>query len=658
MIPILYDKNERDFSTGGIGYLSEVIKATVTEERNGSYELSMQYPMTGMWYDKIGKGAVVKAKANETAAPQLFRIYKASRPLKGIVTYSAEHISYDLCGIPLLGFSIRNATAADAINRAFAEAALPCEFKATSDLSTLHSTAINKPCSVRALLGGQTGSILDVWGGEYEFDNFTVRLHGSRGEDRGVTVEYGKNLTDLKQEESIAECYTHLLPYVGYTDEDTGAEGCLFLSEKLLPLTGAENIGHERACIMDFSDRFGEEEKITEDALRRKAADYIASAKPGAPKVNLTVSFVQLWQTEDYKAIAPLERVRLCDTVTVRFPKLGIDAKAKVIKTVYDALKERYETITLGDAKSNFADTVNNAAAGVESVRRSVRTGRSKAAAEMKKAIERATSLITGNSGGYVVLHPAEMPQELLILDRPTLEEAVNVWRWNSGGFGHSSTGYSGSYTTAITQDGQIVADFITAGKLNGALIEAGTLEADTVRTAWNGISEYIELENGELNIYDAPSKAADERIMRLDKNGSWYYQSGNTVGWIGANYWVGNQNHKGLNFELEPQGKYMGWGVKDREEEEAYRTVLCYSRNNSIYSEEGLHLGDSLYCHNHTVDGANLKNILADGTEGWTGTINIVTSITRREDGGFDFTHSQIEVKSGIIVRAPRASA
>lgn len=155
MIPVLYEKNETTFTHNGIGFLVDTIKASVTEERNGSYELSLQYPITGRFYSEIANGTIVKAKANETSAPQLFRIYKSSKPLKGIVTYSAEHISYDLNGIPLLGFSIKNATPQMAITRAIEDAGLPSPFTAISDISTLNSTTISTPCSVRALLGGQ-----------------------------------------------------------------------------------------------------------------------------------------------------------------------------------------------------------------------------------------------------------------------------------------------------------------------------------------------------------------------------------------------------------------------------------------------------------------------------------------------------------------------
>uniref|UniRef100_UPI0040564E8E phage tail spike protein n=1 Tax=Alistipes sp. TaxID=1872444 RepID=UPI0040564E8E len=519
MIPILYAKNENTFTHNGIGFLKDATKCTVTEERNGSYECSLQYPITGQWYEQITEGCIIKAKANDTSEPQLFRIYKSSKPLKGIVTYSAEHISYDLNGIPTLGFSVKNVTPQTAITRAIQDAGLPSAFTAISDISTLNSTTILTPCSVRAILGGQAGSVLDVWGGEFEFDNFVVKLHKHRGSDRGVSIEYGKNLKDLKQEANIADCYTHLMPYARYSVDGEGDEKIevyVYLSEKVLPLNSAENIGHSKAYIMDFTDRFGEGEEITEEALRAKATAYAAAAELGVPKVNITVSFIQLWQTEEYKNIAPLERVMMCDTVAVRFSKLGVTASAKVIKTTYNTLEEKYDSVELGDAKSSFADTVNKQQAAIEEIKTSVQKGQAAATEQLKKAIANATSLITGHSGGYVVLNPAERPQEILILDAPTLEEAVNVWRWNSGGLGYSSTGYNGEYALAMTMDGAIVADFINAGILNGALLQADSVQASSISQEYKTA---VTNEIGEAtSSVEQAFIAADEHLLSVIK--------------------------------------------------------------------------------------------------------------------------------------------
>lgn len=491
MIPILYGKSETDFTHNGLGFLTDTIKATVTEERNGAYELSLKYPITGQRYSSIYEGAIIKAKPNDTSDPQLFRIYKSSKPIKGIVTFSAEHISYDLNGLPLTGFNCAGTTPQIAINKALEETPLEHSFSVWSNIATLNGTKIKAPCSVRGLLGGQEGSILDVWGGEYEFDNFTIKFHNHRGADNGVSIEYGKNLTDVKQEINIAECYTHILPYAVYTADDGSGGGedvYVYLPEVTLELPNAPDLGHKKALIYDFSGDFEDDEVPKVGKLRRLALRHITNNDLVTPKVNITVSFINLADTVEYKNIAPLERVRLCDTVAVRFSKLGITASAKIIKTVYNVLKEKYESVTVGDAKSSFADTVHKQSGDITRINTRIAENKSRATIELENAIARATAAITGQSGGYVVLNPSKNPQEILILDSQSggdIEQAVKVWRWNSAGLGFSSSGYDGTYSTAITMNGEIVADFIAAGTLNGTLLRAGSVEANAISSAF-----------------------------------------------------------------------------------------------------------------------------------------------------------------------------
>lgn len=519
MIPILYKKDDTNYTRNGAGFLTDVISCDVTEERNGAYEMTFEYPATGLHYSDISEGVVIKAKANETSDLQLFRIYAHSKPINGIVTFSAEHISYDANGIPLIALTAKSTTPQAVINKAIREGAFESSFTAWSDISTLNSIDIAEPCSLRAALGGQQGSVLDVWGGEYEFDNYTIKLHAHRGADRGVTIEYGKNLTDIQQERNITETYTHILPYAMYTERtDDGSGGMVdndiivTLSEKVLPLIIAENVGHQKAAIINLSEMFRENEDITEQTLRNKANSYIAAHEElGIPKVNIQASFVSLWQTEEYKDIAPLERVQLCDTVTVRFVKLGISAKAKVIKTVYDALNEKYKSVELGEARSSFADTMLEQEKAITELVTVVRKGFSNATEELKRAIAEATALITGNSGGYVVLHPAEHPQEILIMDTPDMTTAVRVWRWNSAGLGYSSTGYNGEFGLAMTMNGAIVADFITAGTLNGGLLRADSVEANAISAGFK--QQIADSISGAKETVEQEFALADEQL-------------------------------------------------------------------------------------------------------------------------------------------------
>ena len=188
------------------------------------------------------------------------------------------------------------------------------------------------------------------------------------------------------------------------------------------------------------------------------------------------MSFVALWQTEQYKDIAPLERVKLCDTVTVEYDKLGVSAKAKVISTEYDVLAERYNSIGIGDAKSTLTEQFLSQQQ--EMYRQQSQINEKPSKNFMQEAIENATNWINGVNGGYVVLNKNanDQPYEILIMNTPDIETATKVWRWNQGGLGYSKSGYQGPYTTAITQDGAIVADFITTGTMLANIIKGGTL--------------------------------------------------------------------------------------------------------------------------------------------------------------------------------------
>lgn len=487
MIPILYKADAVDFSTFGIGALSECTLCEVTEERNGAFECTLKYPVTGRLFAELKNERLIKAKPNDTSEEQLFRIYRITTPINGIVTIYAQHISYDLSNIAELMWSSAMISPSLAMSRLFTKTASTHNFKCSTDFSSAKPFSVSKPMSVRACLGGSEGSMLDRWGGEYEWDNFNVVLHSNRGKDNGVVIEYGKNLTDMEQDNDFTDVYTDLLPYAVFSDENT--EKVITLSEITLPII--DNPTRQKTLIKDFTEFFEDKASINENSLRNKAKNFIKANPLGVETPTLTVVFEPLWKQPEYSAI--LERVSLCDMVTIRHSALGITAKSKVIKTVYDALAEKYVSITLGSAKSNFVNTVGD----VKIELSEVKTKTEHFPLLINTAVKNATSLITGQNGGYVVINTNSVsgqPYELLILDAPTIESAVNVWRWNVGGLGFSKNGYNGPYETAITSDGQIVADFITSGSLTANIIKAGVISSFDNSSWW-------DLESGEVHL-------------------------------------------------------------------------------------------------------------------------------------------------------------
>lgn len=513
MIPILYDDGEKYFVTNGIGRLSDCLSCIVTEERNGIYECEFTYPITGERYLDIKEGQIIFCTHDDTKEPQAFIIYGRSAPISGVVTFYAHHISYKLRTTVVKPFTASSIT--DAMNKIPQNSIPQTEFTFWTDKSVVGSFEITEPRAVRGVLGGEEGSLLDTYGkGDYEWDMFTVKLYQSRGTDSGIEIRYGKNMTNLVNEVDNSETFNAIVPfYKG--DAEGGGEVLVTLPEGAIIYSGAtkryayltdENLVVIRdengepievpfvdiiAVPLDMSDSFLETPTVEE--LRAAAHSYLESSDGWVAKHNITVDFVQMWQTEEYKDYAPLQRARLCDTVSVYYPELGVEAeKKKVIKTVYNVLLDRYDQIELGDIQYSFADVLT------QTLLEEVPTK-----GMMDDAIKHATDMISGGLGGYVVLKPNAngVPEEILIMDSPDINTAVNVIRMNKNGIGFSRNGYSGTYRTAWTIDGNFVADFITSGTLNANLIKAGVLSSANGRLSINMETGVLTGESGNSEI-------------------------------------------------------------------------------------------------------------------------------------------------------------
>ena len=453
MIPILYNNiTEGTVPTHyGLGSLTDCLSCEVTEERNGAYELTLTYAASGIHAGDIQVNRFIKVKPNFTDDPQLFRIYKVGKTMNGRFSVSAQHVSYDLSGKLIKSGSAGSCLAACALLEDEAG-----DFTISTDKNLAATFTITEPSSVRSWFGGKEGSILDVYGpGEWKYNNYDISFLSARGQDRGVVIRYGKNLTELNQDLSMENLVTSVLPY--YIDQDGNKTIGTAVPTGLV-------LDVERDLAVDFSDRI-DPESATPIAtqLQNLATSYVNNNNLTTPLNNITLNFVQLGELA--------ERVDLCDTVHIYYEALGISATAKCIAVTWDALAERYVSTTFGDAKTNITDTIITVSKeSKNAITRSV----------MAEAIANATALITGNLGGYVILHDTNNdgePDEILIMNTADINTATKVWRWNKNGLGYSSNGYAGTYGLAMTADGAIVADFITTGTLTANIIKAGILE-------------------------------------------------------------------------------------------------------------------------------------------------------------------------------------
>ena len=478
MIPILYEGTEQSFTSNGLGRLSDAISCKVVEERNATYELEMTYPVTGVHFDDIQEGRIILAQPFDGGLTQPFTIYQITKPLNQVVTVRAQHISYQLSGIVVMPYEANTCVSAIAGVKTYSSTSNPFNFSTDKDVTA--NFELTAPTAARGLLCGQSGSILDVFGkGDYEFNRYDVILHTNRGTDNGVTLRYGKNITDLSNVLDMTNVYTGIVPY--WMD---GEGTTITLPEKVVQSGHESEYPFQIIKPVDLSMNW--ENAPSESQLRSAAQSYIENNEGWKIKNNITVSFVALWNTEEYKHIAPLERVKMCDTVHVVVPKFGIDISTKVVKTDYNVLLERYNSISLGDTYYNLNNIFYDEISASEE----------KQSSHMQKAIARATKLIQGGLGGHVVFNTNAdgEPQEILIMDTDDVTTAVNVIRMNLNGIGFSTHGYNGPFETAWTIDGHFVADFIDTGNLDADLITTGRIQDRAGNNYWDMVTGDFKL--------------------------------------------------------------------------------------------------------------------------------------------------------------------
>lgn len=490
MKPILFPATSTSWTSNGLGALSDAISCVVYEERNGEYELTMTYPVGGIHFDEIHDRAIIYAIPSPYREPQPFRIYCIDSPLNGIVTIHAHHISYDLSGIPVEPFEA--GTCAMALLGLTAHSIVTNPFSVNTDKSVTAPYKLKVPTSFRACLGGQEGSILDVYGkGEYEFDKYDVNLWVNRGSDNGVKIAYGKNITDFNMEKNLESVTTGVYPYWSDLEGDELVEipgriikiydptnptyllesGGAYLTEaedKYLTVQTPFNFNN--ILPLDLSSEF--DEKPTPEELRARAEKYIKDNSLGTPRISIDVSFIDLGQTEEYKDLAGLEACDLCDTVTVEFPMYGISVKAEIVRIETDVLLERYNSVEIGDARTSIADTIAKLA--TDSVTKTEMRNGSALAADYINNTKGVFEWIDngdGTNGGFTIYETDD--------DKSWL-------RCTAGGIGISADGGL-TYTNAITKNG-VVSTQLDVQKNGKTLFYAGYDEdADGTRiSTWS----------------------------------------------------------------------------------------------------------------------------------------------------------------------------
>lgn len=499
MKPILMDNKKTlevlaNDKTNGLGRLNDCVELLVTEHLNGQYTATMKYPVSGIHFNEIELQGIIKLSANQFDEPQLFRIVNVSKPLNGIVEYELNHITYDLSYTSVAPFTsdyVRPTLVALWDNMTGGKS-----FSISTDINDStyrkHKFKNEKPQSCRALFGGQEGSLIDIFGGEYHYDNLKVELLDKRGADHCVKIKYGKNLTDITQDETNENVYTHVIPYAQDSNKNT------IIGDTITLFNVAES--KMRILNLDLSDKFqgenGEETNITVKDVNREARYYVEINNLTEPRVSLDVSFLDLSQTVEYANIAPLEKVSLGDTVYVDYPTLGVSAKARVIEYEWDSLRERYNSVEIGDAKARLSTTIADIESKSDTYYSELFNQAVNNKTFLQSAIEHASELLKGAYGGHIVIgtNADGQPNEIYAMDTDDVSTAKKVLRINMNGIGGSTTGINGTYNVAILTEGTINADAITTGTLRAGLIKAGVLSDPSGKNYWN-------METGEISI-------------------------------------------------------------------------------------------------------------------------------------------------------------
>lgn len=374
MRPILYNANETAFETYGLGEI-DATKAQVTRERNGNYTLYIEYPASGPLAGTFKNDMRIKSDAGLRTKNQTFFISRISKDSTGILKIYAKHISHLTEKMAIRNNTNATGTAQSALAIWALNALGGIRFDTWSDIDLTSKTSWNIADfkTARDALGGVKGSILDVWGGEYEFDNTVIRLHKQLGRKSPIVLEYGRNILRAEDDQDIEGAYTSVYPYATYTPENQGTgEGgassqqvTVELPEKYVdgPYIGLYN--ERRVLIVDFSSNFKDKEVPTIDKLRRLAKEYAINNRLGLPKINTKIEYVDLSKTLDYKLAQILEEAELCDIVPVYYPQIGLTSEdAKLTTIVYDVLLEQNDSVEVGVIGDGFKSSMTSNLSG------------------------------------------------------------------------------------------------------------------------------------------------------------------------------------------------------------------------------------------------------------------------------------------------------
>lgn len=524
----IYSSDTTDFTNNGYGFLTDVLSASVVEELNGDYYLSFNYVINGALSEYLVQDNIVQCKV-EGGTNQLFRIKRVTKDFTKIEVY-AQHIFYDLLNNFLLDTSPTNLTCQSFGAWILTKTNFQTPFTYYSDISESASARYVRRNPIEAIMGDIENSMLNIFGGDIERDNFTIKQLAQRGSSNGETLIIGKNIKEIKITIDNTSVITRILPL--------GFDG-LMLPEVYIdsPLIG--NYLTPRIAKVEFQnikyDPESEEEGVytnIEEAYTalRNATNQLFEGGVDEPIINVKIDWVELSKTNEYKQYQALETLHLGDYVTANI--LGVDYSTRIVKTTYNVLTDSIDKFEIGTIQRNIGTSVNINTQKVEQI---------SPTSILQSAKDNATAQINSAMGGYIV----KTQTDLYIMDTNDTSTAQKVWRWNLNGLGYSSTGINGTYQTAMTSDGQIVADFITTGTMSAERI-VGLKDV-----LLNEYGAYIHINEDEGSVEFGQQDAQYKLVV--DNDGVIIYQGTTPISYWEQNSFTVEQLNLG-NFAFIPR--------------------------------------------------------------------------------------------------------
>ncbi len=467
--PVLFENTETKFDSAGLGFLSETVRCEVHEVLNAEFELELEYPLNGKLAAELVNGRYIYAFVDAQRGYNPFEIDNVDKNMNSdTFTVTASHQTNILRKRQVKEFKVEKVSCTTAMNELKKSLLEPTDLEFYSDIDTQNSTLLRFK-SALSCIGGVEGSILDTWRGEIERTTGKISMLKRRGADRGLRIAFGKNMTGLSVKVDTLDTINAILPYAIKTETDS--ETILSLPENYIYAPNYKDGDVVNAVEVDYSS----DETVQDEAsLRAASKNYFSSSTAHEPSLEIEISFQDLGETEEYKAFRNMNQIYIGDTITAYHKDMDVDFTARMVEFKIDSLTGEYIECVLGSVKADFKSTITSGLVTKDEVD----AGNNR----LQQYVDDLTDQITGNQGGNLIVRPKEKPAELLIMDTESIDTAVNLWRFNQKGLGHSSSGYNGEYTIGLTQDGKIVADLIAVGTLKSIDIDSVNITSSKVQ--------------------------------------------------------------------------------------------------------------------------------------------------------------------------------